>query len=106
MTNVERDGSERGRSALHWITLPLLRSAPDGLLHMWPVARRVGSPRNNEPELLEPIATKTALCGLSGKHSCGACRPVFLGNASRQSEGSRLAVIQLKCKAKIHGLTR
>jgi putative SOS response-associated peptidase YedK len=30
----------------------LLRPAPDGLLRVWPVDRRVGSPRNNGPELL------------------------------------------------------
>jgi putative SOS response-associated peptidase YedK len=30
----------------------LLRPAPDGLLRTWPVDRRVGSPRNNGPELL------------------------------------------------------
>jgi hypothetical protein len=34
----------------------LLRDAPDGLLRVWPVDRRVGSPRNNGPELLERIA--------------------------------------------------
>ena len=34
----------------------LLRPAPDGLLRVWPVDRRVGSPRNNGPELLETIA--------------------------------------------------
>jgi putative SOS response-associated peptidase YedK len=34
----------------------LLRSAPDGLLRVWPVDRRVGSPRNNGPEILEIIA--------------------------------------------------
>ena len=34
----------------------LLRSAPDGLLRVWPVDRRVGSPRNSGPELLESIA--------------------------------------------------
>jgi hypothetical protein len=33
-----------------------LRAAPDGLLRVWPVNRRVGSPRNNGPELLESIA--------------------------------------------------
>jgi putative SOS response-associated peptidase YedK len=32
-----------------------LRPAPDGLLRVWPVDRRVGSPRNNGPELLEAI---------------------------------------------------
>ena len=31
----------------------LLRPAADGLLRVWPVDRRVGSPRNNGPELLE-----------------------------------------------------
>jgi putative SOS response-associated peptidase YedK len=31
----------------------LLRAAPDGLLRVWPVDRRVGSPRNNGPKLLE-----------------------------------------------------
>ena len=34
----------------------LLHPVPDGTLHVWPVDRRVGSPRNNGPELLEPIA--------------------------------------------------
>jgi hypothetical protein len=34
----------------------LLRPSPDGTLRTWPVDRRVGSPRNNGPELLE--ATK------------------------------------------------
>ena len=29
---------------------------PMGLLRTWPVDRRVGSPRNNGPELLEAIA--------------------------------------------------
>jgi putative SOS response-associated peptidase YedK len=33
-----------------------LRPAPDGLLRAWPVDHRVGSPRNNGPELLESIA--------------------------------------------------
>ena len=33
----------------------LLRPAPDGLLRVWPVDRRVGSPRNNGPELLTSI---------------------------------------------------
>jgi putative SOS response-associated peptidase YedK len=33
----------------------LLRPAPDGLLRVWPVDRRVGSPRNNGPELLASI---------------------------------------------------
>ncbi len=34
----------------------LLHPAPDETLRSWPVDRRVGSPRNNGPELLEPIA--------------------------------------------------
>jgi putative SOS response-associated peptidase YedK len=34
----------------------LLCPAADGLLRVWPVDRRVGSPRNNGPELLETIA--------------------------------------------------
>jgi putative SOS response-associated peptidase YedK len=34
----------------------LMRPAPDGLLRVWRVDRRVGSPRNNGPELLESIA--------------------------------------------------
>jgi putative SOS response-associated peptidase YedK len=34
----------------------LMRPAADGLLRVWPVDRRVGSPRNNRPELLAPIA--------------------------------------------------
>jgi hypothetical protein len=29
----------------------LLRAAPDGLLRVWPVDRRVSSPRNSGPEL-------------------------------------------------------
>jgi putative SOS response-associated peptidase YedK len=37
-------------------SVALLRPAPDGLLRVWPVDRRVGSPRNNGPELLEAIA--------------------------------------------------
>jgi putative SOS response-associated peptidase YedK len=35
----------------------LLRPASDGLLRVWPVDRRVGSPRNNAPELLASIVT-------------------------------------------------
>jgi len=35
----------------------LLRPASDGLLRVWPVDRRVGSPHNNGPELLASIAT-------------------------------------------------
>jgi putative SOS response-associated peptidase YedK len=34
----------------------LMRPAADGLLRVWPVDRRVGSPRNNGPELLAAIA--------------------------------------------------
>jgi putative SOS response-associated peptidase YedK len=34
----------------------LLRPAAHGLQRVWPVDRRVGSPRNNGPELLEPVA--------------------------------------------------
>jgi putative SOS response-associated peptidase YedK len=34
----------------------LLKSAPDGTLRTWPVDRRVGSPKNNGPELLEAAA--------------------------------------------------
>jgi putative SOS response-associated peptidase YedK len=34
----------------------LLHPAADGLLRVWPVDRRVGSPRNNGPVLLEAIA--------------------------------------------------
>jgi putative SOS response-associated peptidase YedK len=34
----------------------LLRPAPDGTLRTWPVDRRVGSPKNNGPELLEAAA--------------------------------------------------
>jgi putative SOS response-associated peptidase YedK len=33
----------------------LLRPAPGGLLRIWPVDQRVGSPRNNGPELLASI---------------------------------------------------
>jgi hypothetical protein len=32
-------------------------AAPDGLLRTWPVDRRVGSPRNNRPELLVQLVT-------------------------------------------------
>jgi putative SOS response-associated peptidase YedK len=34
----------------------LLHPSPAGTLRIWPVDRRVGSPRNNGPELLESIA--------------------------------------------------
>ena len=37
-------------------SVALLCPAPDGLLRAWPVDRRVGSPRNNGPELLEPVS--------------------------------------------------
>jgi putative SOS response-associated peptidase YedK len=33
----------------------LLRPAPDDLLEVWPVGLMVNSPRNNGPELLEPV---------------------------------------------------
>ena len=33
----------------------LLRPAPDGTLRIWPVSRAVNQPRNNRPELLNPI---------------------------------------------------
>jgi putative SOS response-associated peptidase YedK len=35
---------------------PLLAPAPDGLLHAVPVSRRVNSPANDEPGLIEPVA--------------------------------------------------
>jgi len=31
-----------------------LRPAPDGTLSAYPVGKRVGSPRNNDPALIEP----------------------------------------------------
>jgi putative SOS response-associated peptidase YedK len=34
----------------------LLHPLPDGTLRTWPVNKRVGSPRNNDAVLLEPIA--------------------------------------------------
>jgi putative SOS response-associated peptidase YedK len=34
----------------------LMRPAPDGTLRTWPVSRRVGSPRNNDADLMAPIA--------------------------------------------------
>lgn len=33
----------------------LLRPAPDGTLRTWPVSRRVGTPRNNDADLLVPV---------------------------------------------------
>jgi putative SOS response-associated peptidase YedK len=33
----------------------LLRPAADNVLRLWPVGRRVNSPRNNGPELLDPL---------------------------------------------------
>ena len=36
--------------------LALLRPAPEGILRIWPVDKRVGNVRNNGPELLEPQA--------------------------------------------------
>jgi putative SOS response-associated peptidase YedK len=38
----------------------LLRLSPDGTLRTWAVDRRVGSPRNNGPELLEPLPVESA----------------------------------------------
>jgi putative SOS response-associated peptidase YedK len=35
----------------------LLHAAPDHTLRTWPVSRAVNTPRNNGPELLNPIAT-------------------------------------------------
>jgi putative SOS response-associated peptidase YedK len=35
---------------------PLLVPAPDGILHAVPVSRRVNSPANDEPGLIEPVA--------------------------------------------------
>lgn len=37
--------------------LELLRPAPGGTRHAWPVSRTVNSPRNNGPELIEAIKT-------------------------------------------------
>ena len=34
----------------------LLRPAPEGILRIWPIDKRVGNVRNDGPELLEPIA--------------------------------------------------
>jgi putative SOS response-associated peptidase YedK len=34
----------------------LLRPAPDGTLRLWPVSRKVNTPRNNSADLLEPVA--------------------------------------------------
>jgi putative SOS response-associated peptidase YedK len=34
----------------------LLHPSPDGTLKIWPVNKRVGSPRNNDAELIKPIA--------------------------------------------------
>ncbi len=36
--------------------VPLLRPAPEGVLRLWPVDKRVGNVRNDGPELLEPLA--------------------------------------------------
>ena len=33
----------------------LMRPASDDLLEIWPVGQMVNSPRNNGPELLEPV---------------------------------------------------
>lgn len=35
----------------------LLRPSPDGTLRTWPVSKRVGSPRNNDVSLLDPLAS-------------------------------------------------
>lgn len=37
----------------------LLRPAPEGLLRLWPVDKRVGNVRNDGPELLAPLAAGT-----------------------------------------------
>ncbi len=36
----------------------LLRPAPEGVLRLWPVDRKVGNVRNDGPELIEPIAER------------------------------------------------
>ncbi len=36
--------------------LDLLHPAADDVLRTWPVSRQVNTPRNNGPELLEPIS--------------------------------------------------
>jgi hypothetical protein len=53
----------------------LLRPAPDGTLRTWPVDRRVGSPRNNGPELLEPAAQPYWSC--NPRHRNPAASPKF-----------------------------
>ena len=34
----------------------MLHPSPDGTLRTWPVSKRVGSPRNNDAELIKPIS--------------------------------------------------
>lgn len=38
----------------------LLRAAPDDVLRIWPVGKRVGNVRNDGPELIEPVVTAEA----------------------------------------------
>ena len=38
----------------------LLHPSPPGTLRTWPVGRRVGDPKNNDPELLEPVMPSQA----------------------------------------------
>ena len=49
-----------------------LHPSPDGLLRVWPVDRRVGSPRNNGPELLKTICRIVP----ARPHTCGDPAPV------------------------------
>jgi putative SOS response-associated peptidase YedK len=40
--------------------LALLRPAPEDVLRVWPVAKRVGNVKSNGPELLEPQAPEVS----------------------------------------------
>ena len=66
------------------------------------VDRRDGSPRNNGPELLEPIATLRGLGADLVRGHAGQSSSAMLRDSQRDLH---LAVLQLKREAKIHGLT-
>ena len=38
----------------------LLQPFPSDLMHMWPISTRVNKPENDEPSILDPVATMVA----------------------------------------------
>jgi putative SOS response-associated peptidase YedK len=44
----------------------LLHASPDGTLRLWPIDKRVGNVRNDDPGLLEPVQPSMLETPLSG----------------------------------------